>query len=77
MSLVRENERDSLMNCNIHGNKVLSSKGMVTFVSLLIRSIPKEYTLKSLRVQLGAIKLENIDTTNATKHFRRKRRPKR
>lgn len=50
MSLAREKQGNGLMKGYTPRNNVLQSRRMVTFVSLLIRSIPKEHTFKSLGV---------------------------
>lgn len=55
MRMTRKKEGNSLMESDAHGNKMFPSRGMITLVFLLIRSIPKENAFKSLRVQLETI----------------------
>lgn len=73
MRLVRGKKGNNLMKSYIHGDNVFPSREMIV---ILIQSIPKKNTFKSLEVELGKIKLRNMNITYATKHFKRKGRSK-
>lgn len=72
LKLAREKERDGLMKDNIHRNNTPPSKGLIALVALLNWDIPKEYTLKSFKVQV-----KNTSITNVAKYYKMKERPKR
>lgn len=65
--MARREEGNSLMKGDIYRSDTLPSKRMITLVSLLIRSILKGNTFKSLGIQLGMIRLRNMNIANALK----------